>query len=159
RRGGGPQSVAYGVVSREIGARLRCCDQVVRRNSVLGVRQANFMNLAAEAFVQPYPGFDLRLDFCFQAPDEIFLRDADSSPFDRLVETFDVFVDGRVRGCRIQMIKPRHDLERLRCLTHGLRQWADLVERRTERNQTVSRDSAIRRLHADDTAECGWSPN
>ena len=47
-------------------------------------------------------------------------------------------------------------LEQCRRLGDRLGERADLVKRRTERDQAVAAHSAVRRLHADEAAERGW---
>ena len=73
----------------------------------------------------------------------------------RLVERTRKCRRRRRRRRRVARVVAGDGVHRQRCILHRRRKGADLVERRGEGNQAVSRDAPIRRFEADDAAECG----
>ena len=73
-----PRPKADAVVTRQVGGGLRWRDQVIDRQRVLGVRQADFHDFRAEDCQNLDGRADFFLDFRLDAFDEIFLRDADA---------------------------------------------------------------------------------
>ena len=115
------ETVADTIIAREIRASLCGRDQVIRRNGVFGVREADLLNVAAETFVHSNTGFDLAFHLGVEAADKVFLWDTDSNVPDRLVEIFHKLIHGLVRRGRVEMIESADHLQHLRGFAHGLR--------------------------------------
>src|SRR5207248_3922619 len=78
RGGAFARTVAYAVVTREIGARFGSGDQVIRGYSVLRMRQTDFLRLASERFINADAGFNFCPNFGIQTGNEIFFGNSDS---------------------------------------------------------------------------------
>ena len=151
-------AVADAVVALEVRRSLSRRDEVVRGDRVLRVRQGDLDDFRAELLILLDGRAHSLLDFRVHALDKVLLRQADLEALDVLDEGLRVVRHrcGTRRG--VHLIVARDDVEQVRAVRDVARQRADLVERGRIGDETVARDAAVRRLHADDTAiRCGLS--
>ena len=142
-------AVAYAVVAREVRARFRRRDHVVRGNRQLHVREADFDGLRAEPAVFGESVLDAAHHAAiatFATFAEKFLRQADLQAGQGLFQVVRVILDRAVEARRVARVEPRHDIEQEGAILGRARDRAALVERRGVGDHAVARDDAVGRL-------------
>src|SRR5215208_2372229 len=148
-------AVPHTVVAREVGRGLGGSDDVVARQAVFNrTRKRAFLDLRAELAAEvdraPYRVGHAWLDALrvVQLP-----RHPDTDAAQVLAVRQ---LDRRnVHGRRVARVSAGDDLVEEGCVANGLRGGPDLVERGCERDDAVTRDGAVGRAQADDSAERG----
>jgi len=101
---------AHAVETRQVGRSFRRRDHVVRRNGVLVVRQADFLDHGAQAFQRLDAVVHQFGDTRVETGAEVFLRHADAQAFERGIQAAAVVRDWLIDACGVLRIKASHAL-------------------------------------------------
>ena len=145
---------AHAVVAREVGARLRRRHEVVRGDGVRGVRQVDVVQRRAASHHRRRARARPPSRTSSSTPSASRAR---GTPMRRPSQR-DASAPGTSNGGASTVVAsrgsgPASTAQDVPGLAHGARHRADLVERRSVRDEPVARDAAVRRLDADDAAE------
>src|SRR5689334_11638996 len=138
----------YAIEARQVGGRFRRGDHVVRRNRVLHVRQADFLDHGAELFQLFNAGHDQVGDARVQACAEVFLRHADAQALQRTVEAGAVIRHGLVDAGGVLRVETGHALQQDRAVFGGTGQRAALIEAGCVGDHAPARNTTVRRFQA-----------
>ncbi|MCY1411175.1 hypothetical protein D9M71_265570 [compost metagenome] len=119
---------AYAIETRQVGRGLGRCDHIVRRDSVLHVRQADFLDHGAELFQLLDALVDQLGDAWVQAGTEVLLRQADAQAFERTVERRAVVGHRFIDAGGVLRVETGHALQQQGAVFGGARHRATLVE-------------------------------
>ena len=147
-------AIADAIEARKVRAGFRRGQDVIRRKRDLQRRNADFLHRRAKAFERFRGVHDGFSDISGQALAEHLLRQTNAQA---LHACFHLAVHGRIAafdGGRVAAIVAGNRVQHERVIRDGLRHRANLIQRRGERDQPIAADHAIRRLHADNAAEC-----
>ena len=149
----GAKAVADSVVSRQIGARLCCGDDVVGGDGVGGMGQLDVDQLGASGAKNFERAVETAADRRVDALFEHSSRHSELEPADVSRQRADVIGDRLLRCRRIARIRTGEHREHQRRVICGSGQRADLIERRRKRDQAVPGYTPVGRLQAGDAAQ------
>ena len=149
------QPVAHAVIAGEVRRGLGRRDDVIGRQRILRVRQADLDRLGARV-AQPFDALvPQRVDLRGHAVDAIFGGNSDALALEIARQTRFLFRHRQIERGRILGVEPAHHFEQDRAVAHRLGHRPGLVERARERDDPPARAAAIGRLDPANAGEGG----
>ena len=145
-------AVAHAVEARQVGAGLGRGDDVVGRQGVFGVRQADLDAGCAELFDEGHGGFEARQHAGLDARRHVLGGNAEA----QAVETFgggQLDLAGQGHRRRVAGVVTGDAAQQQGAVVDRARERPDLVERAREGDEAVARHGAVGGLHAHDAAQ------
>ena len=148
-------AVAHAVIAREVRGGFRRRHNIIDRQRVFRVRQADVDQLRARGLQPLRTLLPERVDLGRRAVDAIFFRDADAQPLYAVFQRRFVIGHGHVDAGGILRIHARHVPQHDRRIAHRARDGTRLIERRCEGDDAPARATSVSRLDADRARDGG----
>ena len=145
--------VANAIKARQIGAGLGCRHQVIHRNRVLRMLEADALDDRPSVFERRNSILNRRAHLRVQPSRKVLLGNPDLQPLHVLRRFNRVIRYRKPRTGRIIRVMPRQYPQHLRRISHITGKRPHAVQRRSKRNQPIPRNPPIRRQHTHHSAK------